>query len=510
MPSGGTPTASVSNRSVTVSWPQRTIGGSPVEGYVVRRYDGAGNAQMIGASCAGTISGLTCTETGVPGGSWRYKVAPRHGNWAGAEGSFSSSVTVAAPAFTLSGSTQLASLPGTLTGTLSNYISGETVTLRLDDPSSGTVLSGTVTPSTIPSNGTASVSVTIPAGTTAGTHTVYAVGSAGDSVGATFTVVASVTTSAWDLRDGSSGTLVNSSAQPAFSGDGLTINTGNWANAFSTSRYVEFDSNGPLPAGQTVTGANFNFRMAATAAGETACYYFEVRQISTGQRIATHGDSGNPVACVTGTTQTTTSTPIPEVSTSGLADDVRIRVYGRSTASRPMTMDLATVSGSAAGTAFTLYTTRYVDATSGTAGAPAFWSIGIEDATPFEVGSNWSSSFATSDYLRLTFPAYVPSSATMKSATLKHVFRPSNSGNTACWYAEVYSGGSLIGTHGTATAPFSCRTGSAYSTDSATLTEVDTPARANDLTVRMYFRVTPGGSRRTQHDLAELNLTYVP
>jgi hypothetical protein len=509
MPAGSTPAASVSNRSVTVSWSQQTIGGTPVGGYVVRRYDGSGNVQMIGASCAGTIAALTCTETGVPGGSWRYTVQPRHNNWAGAESGMSSAVAVAAPTFTFSGSTDIASLPATLNGTLANYITGETVTFRLDNPSTGTVLAGTVVPSPIPAGGGAAVTVTVPAGTSAGTHTVYAIGSQGDVVGATVAVVSTVLTAAWDLQDGSSGTLVNSSDTSAFA-DGITLNTTNWATAFSATRYVEYDLNAPLPSGLSVSGATFSFRRAATTAGATACFYFEVRRISTGAVLGTHGSSGSPVGCVTGTTQTTTTTPIPEVNTTALANDVRIRVYGNSTASRPMAVDTATVSGSSS-TAFTLYSKSYVDAADGSAAAAVLWAIATEDATAFQSASNWLTTFGASRYLRLTFPAYVPATATVTSATLKHVFRPSSSANSACWYAEVYSGGLLIGTHGSTGSPISCRSGSSYSTDTVQLTEVNTPADANDVTIRAYYWVTGGNNnRRTQHDHAQLTVNYAP
>src|SRR4051812_31778043 len=63
MPTGNTPTASVSNRSVTVSWSASTMpGGGAVSGYLVNRYDTNGNVQTIGSACSGTISALTCTE----------------------------------------------------------------------------------------------------------------------------------------------------------------------------------------------------------------------------------------------------------------------------------------------------------------------------------------------------------------------------------------------------------------------------------------------------------------
>ncbi|MGH2965982.1 MAG: DUF7483 domain-containing protein [Solirubrobacterales bacterium] len=188
MPTGNTPSASVSNRKVTVSWSASTLpGGAAVDGYQVKRYSTGGTQQTIGANCSGTIAALSCTENAVPSGSWKYTVTPVLANWRGTESAMSSTVTVASPAFTLNSST-VSCLPTTLTGQITNFIDGQTVTFRLDNPTSGTVLSGSIVPSPVPSSGTASVSVTIPAGTSSGSHTVYAVGSQGDTASAALTV----------------------------------------------------------------------------------------------------------------------------------------------------------------------------------------------------------------------------------------------------------------------------------------------------------------------------------
>jgi hypothetical protein len=97
-------------------------------------------------------------------------------------------VSVAPPALSFTSSTTLKSLPAGLSGNITSFITGQSVTFRLDDPTTGALLSGSATPSTIPSNGSSSISVTIPVGTTNGTHTVYAVGNQGDVAGAAITV----------------------------------------------------------------------------------------------------------------------------------------------------------------------------------------------------------------------------------------------------------------------------------------------------------------------------------
>ncbi len=189
MPTGATPTVSVVGRNVTVSWSASTFGnGDPVAGYVVRRYpSGGGPSQTVLADCDGTITGTSCTEHAVPAGTWRYTVTPVHWSWTGGEGPLSAVATVDPPALSLSPST-VTSLPADLTGTLSGFATGETVTFRLDDPGTGTVLTGSISPDPVPTDGQASVSVTLPNGTADGAHTVYAIGSAGTAASAAVAV----------------------------------------------------------------------------------------------------------------------------------------------------------------------------------------------------------------------------------------------------------------------------------------------------------------------------------
>ena len=117
--------------------------------------------------------------------------------------------------------------------------------------------------------------------------------SSGDvaSAGITVAVPYSVTTTAWDLRDASSGVELNLSAAPAFA-DLRTFTTGIWPTAFNTANYLEFNENAALPAGFSVTGATFDFKFAAGASGDTACFYFEVRRASTGAVVGTHAGPG--------------------------------------------------------------------------------------------------------------------------------------------------------------------------------------------------------------------------
>jgi hypothetical protein len=513
MPTGNTPTATVSNRSVAVSWTGSTLpGGAGVSTYLVKRYDNSGNLQTIGSACSGSVSATSCTESSVPGGTWKYSVTPTLSNWTGGESAKSTSVTVASPSLTFSSSTTVTSLPTTLNGSIAAFVGGQTVTFRLDDASTGTVLSGTLSPTPVPSGGGSSITVTIPAGTANGSHTVYAVGSSGDvaSAAITVSVTYTATTSAWDLRDASAGGAEsNQSAQPAFT-DARTFPTGNWPTAFNTANYVDFNANAPLPSGFAVTGAAFNFTFAAGASGDTACFWFEVRRASTGGVIGTHGSSSSPVGCVTGTTLQAFSTTISELSTTDLANDNRIRVYGRESGARPFTIDLATVTGSTPSKSFTLYTSSYADAATGT--ATTFpWTLAAGDGTVYTTQSAWSSGFSSSRYLKVTFPSYVPSGATVSGATFKNSFKLTSSGGSrnACYYFEVYSGATLIGTHGSSSSPVSCNSTSSFVTDTVSLPEINTPARANGAIVKMYYWVnSSSGTRTTDHDLVQLAINY--
>ncbi len=173
---GATPTASVAaGRRVTVSWGASTLSnGLAVDGYLVKRYTPSGVLQTALAGCSGTISALSCVETGVPAGSWRYTVTPGIAtNWQGPESSQSGVVTVAAATLTLVKTLFGPVLPQSTTGAITGFAASEGVTYRLD---AGTTLTGS--PSSVGSAGTATISsLTIPS-TTDGAHTVYALGNA--------------------------------------------------------------------------------------------------------------------------------------------------------------------------------------------------------------------------------------------------------------------------------------------------------------------------------------------
>ncbi len=270
--SPATPTTSASGRQVTVNWSAPSTGAPPT-GYIVKRYDNSNNQATIGSACSGTVTGTSCTETSVPAGTWTYTVTAARGNWRGNESPKSSSVTIAAPDLTLSPTT-VTSFPASLSGQITSFTVGQTITYRLDDPSTGTVLTGSTTPSTVPANGQATVSVTMPAGTSNGSHTVYAVGSGGETASRGITVDAPKVTAsviaksnggrAGKIRQGGTYYVfanVSGSGSPptglaSLTADVSTVTTGQTAAPLSNGSF-------------TVGGQSYNYRSAVLTANAT-------------------------------------------------------------------------------------------------------------------------------------------------------------------------------------------------------------------------------------------------
>ena len=319
MAGGNTPTTSVSGRNVTVSW-TATGGSVPVTGYIVKRYDTSNGLQAIGSACSGTVTGTSCTEAGVPAGTWKYSVTPANNNWRGAESAQSTSVTVAAASMTLTPTT-ITSLPATLTGSISGFVSGQTVTYRLDNPNSGTVLSGSINPSPVQTNGTATASVTIPSGTSNGSHTVYAVGSSGDiaSVGISVQVCTSP-----------GNQTINSDADSYVKQDAATSNFGT-----ATAMDVKADSSGTkvrrslvhftlpsIPQYCSVTAAHLRLFASTGATGRTLAAYQAAASwteagVTWNNQPATTGTAATAASVATGSTVDWTVTSLVQTFYSG-------------------------------------------------------------------------------------------------------------------------------------------------------------------------------------------------
>ena len=209
---GNTPTASVAAQSVTVSWTASTLsGGTAVDGYVIKRYNTSNVLQTTGAGCSGTIAALTCTETAVPAGTWKYSVTPAKGTWRGAESARSSNVTVApdttapipALTFPVNNTTYRASTynagctPTGLCGTVTDNVGVQTVSVSIKRNSSNTYWNGSAFSGSSQTFNTATV------GTVGATSTTWAYGFSLPSDGA-YTVQVQATDAA--SNTGSSGT----------------------------------------------------------------------------------------------------------------------------------------------------------------------------------------------------------------------------------------------------------------------------------------------------------------
>jgi hypothetical protein len=316
-------------------------------------------------------------------------------------------------------------------------------------------------------------------------------------------------TSAWTVRDASGGGVEATKDDALSYADGTTTTSGSaWATTFSTTRYLEFDFNSALPNGLSVSSPQLNFRMASTSNAATWCFYVEVYRVSTANLIGTHGSAGSPT-CNSGTTQTTTNISVPEVSTTTIANDLRVRVYIDDSKSKQSATDMVTVTGSTPYSSFTAYEQVYRDRSSGTV-TTADWGPGSAgDGFNYATASGWLATFSTTRYVKFTFDPGVPAGAVITAATLDFYYRTSAVGDNACWYMETYKGASLLAAHGSSGSTISCNnSNTTYSTDNVSLPEVSTVANANSLTVKAYMDDTL--LQKTQIDLVRLNLTSYP
>ncbi|MFI5934973.1 LamG-like jellyroll fold domain-containing protein [Actinoplanes sp. NPDC051494] len=182
-----TPTTSkYAAQAVAVSWPAVTLSnGVAVDGYVIKRYDTATQtAQTVLSGCTGTLTTLTCTESNVPTGSWRYSVRPVLGaNWVGPESGLSTSISTAPAVLTLAQTTFKGPFPATTTGTVTGFGVNEAYTYKLDG---STTLTGF--PTVVDVTGSAPISsLSIPSASE-GTHTVSVVGANGSTASVTITI----------------------------------------------------------------------------------------------------------------------------------------------------------------------------------------------------------------------------------------------------------------------------------------------------------------------------------
>ncbi|GAA3317630.1 OmpL47-type beta-barrel domain-containing protein [Arthrobacter ramosus] len=136
MPQGGTPAGSLNGTNVTVNWAAVTTPtGHAVAGYTVARYSAptGGTKIAAGGGCAGIVSGLSCVEQNLPGGTWYYTVTPVISLWTGAESARSTGVAIDTTPPTIS----VTSISPTPNGAGFNHTSPMTVNLSAVDNTGG-------------------------------------------------------------------------------------------------------------------------------------------------------------------------------------------------------------------------------------------------------------------------------------------------------------------------------------------------------------------------------------
>ena len=265
----------------------------------------------------------------------------------------------------------------------------------------------------------------------------------------------------WDIRDQSGGVSEANASDPLSFADAVVQTTGNWSNAFSTTRFDDFDYGAGRAAGIPVTSATFSFTFAPSQSTANACFYVEVRRASTNALLGTHGSSGTPSACTTGGAQLAATVDVSaEVTTTDIANDLRIRVYADSTKSKAITIELATVSVTTPYATATIFATRWDDESTG-APAVTLWPLVAADGTVYTSASAFLVTFSPTHYIKFTPNEAIPAGSTITSAQVQFGYKSATAGNTACWYFEVYNGATLIGTHGSSTTPVSCNSTSA-------------------------------------------------
>ena len=315
------------------------------------------------------------------------------------------------------------------------------------------------------------------------------------------------TTAAWSVSDAGDSSAADVTFTTAVA-DGAYFTTGNWSSLFSGTRYLDFTYNAPLPGGLSTSAVSFSFDFADDQGGQTACFYIEVYQASNSSLLGTHGSSGSPIACVTGTGLTHTATLLSEVTSSDTANDLRVRVYAKESGGTALRVDLATVTGNAyAG--FTVYPATVGDQSTGTPATTTWGLAASGDGAGLTTGGTWATSFAAGRYVTFTFPDEAPTSATVTAASFTLSYRAGTNGSTSCWYFEVYdSSSTLIGTHGSSGSTVSCNSSSStWQTDTVALAEVDTGPELNSLRVKVYFKTS--GPSSVEFDLARLSETYL-
>jgi hypothetical protein len=307
----------------------------------------------------------------------------------------------------------------------------------------------------------------------------------------------------FSVQDSSAGAGAVNADSPYFAAGGPSFTSTGYATTYSGARYIEMQFNNPLPGNIAVTGATFN--TVATTPSGTMCAYIQTRTASTSAVLANYGSPAADLGCFTGSV--TYALPLGEMTSTGIANDFALRVYATSTTSAGIGFDQASITVTTPYQTAVLYPVKMIDSADSTP-ATIPWSLNSAADGSFYTSTGWSNAYVAARRVDYLFPAYTPAGTTVTGATITHTYRDSN-GNKAFYYVEIWSGGVLIATKGSSAAPFSFDGlgGPAFFTDVIAVPEINTVARANAVTVRM-FAWSNGAARDIQQDRLTLGVDY--
>jgi hypothetical protein len=316
------------------------------------------------------------------------------------------------------------------------------------------------------------------------------------------------TLAAYSIRDNSSASTNDRTNEFLQFNDSRSVTSGTWPHgAFDSARFLGFRMSQHLAGGLATSGVELNLASSYSGAPlTTLCYYVQTRLVSTGTVLTSH-----PTTCVAPSLgPLSTTVALPEVTSTDIANDVEVRIYAHTTLlpGGVAIVDQATVTGSTPYGAFTQPPYQYEDATAPSP-APSVttpWSLALADASNYRSDGRWGVNFNAGRYIDFDVDSDVPAAAVITSATLTHSVREAD-GADVCWFVQTWTT-VLVGQHGSELAPF-CSSGASFGTQVISLPEINTPAEANALTMRVFAWIPSAGpTRDTLHDVLTVGINY--
>ncbi len=297
--------------------------------------------------------------------------------------------------------------------------------------------------------------------------------------------------------------------------DAAKVTTGSFGTTTDAARWIELPlapapvpaSWSPVASGASVTAA---VRFGAPTAGATVCLSGSI--IAAGSVVGSLPAAGGGPACVTGTTPQTTTVALPARTwTNAELRSLAFRLLGTSSAGGGVVLDQARVDVTLHGSTLTMTPVRLVDASGGGSGTVTWTSpMAVEDAVVVTAGgpSAIASSFASTRYVDVAFPASVPSAATVSAGSLVLRTQAVGSGAvTLCWWAEIRNGATVVGTIGSTAAPVCNASAASPSTQTVALPALSA-AQVNGATLRWYPRIAAGTATGILLDRVALSTTW--